>query len=206
MPTKVYSSEKYQPILPVSGGGTGGSSANEALTSLISGLGVDQYYSWNDRFPTYRPGASPPVTTYLTLGNIRNILGFNNNTVLAVERGGTGGTTAILARIGLGATSVLNENEEVVGSKWPVSCGGTGATTATAALTALGAAPATHNHAASNITSGTLPVARGGTGASTKSATLLSNIGIYYAATLAAGTTSYPPASNEGCLLVVPAT
>lgn len=53
------------------------------------------------------------------------------------------------------------------GTAIDVAHGGTGAATAAAALTNLGAAAATHNHAASNITSGTLPVARGGTGVAT---------------------------------------
>lgn len=48
-----------------------------------------------------------------------------------------------------------------------VEKGGTGANTAAEALTNLGAAASSHNHAASNITSGTLEVARGGTGATT---------------------------------------
>ena len=54
----------------------------------------------------------------------------------------------------------------------PVSKGGTGATTAAQARTNLGitasninAAPATHTHAASDITSGAIPVSHGGTGA-----------------------------------------
>ena len=47
-----------------------------------------------------------------------------------------------------------------------VSNGGTGATSASAALSNLGAAASSHNHSASNITSGTLGVARGGTGKS----------------------------------------
>ena len=46
----------------------------------------------------------------------------------------------------------------------------------------VGAAPASHNHAASNITSGTLPVARGGTGATTAAAAL-TNLGVTATAT-----------------------
>ena len=42
--------------------------------------------------------------------------------------------------------------------------------TPTEVLSDIGAAAASHNHSASNITSGTLPVARGGTGATTASA------------------------------------
>ena len=55
-----------------------------------------------------------------------------------------------------------------------IAGGGTGASSASAARTALGITPAnigaaasSHNHSASNITSGTLPVARGGTGQTT---------------------------------------
>ena len=42
----------------------------------------------------------------------------------------------------------------------PIANGGTGATTASKALSNLGAAASSHNHAASNITSGTLDAAR----------------------------------------------
>jgi hypothetical protein len=74
----------------------------------------------------------------------------------------------------------------------PVTKGGTGATDAATARTNLGitpanigAAPSTHEHAAENITSGTLasdrlptvPVAKGGTGA-TDAATARANLGI----------------------------
>ena len=52
----------------------------------------------------------------------------------------------------------------------PLAQGGTGATDAETARTNIGAAAAAHNHAASNITSGTLGIARGGTGKSTHTA------------------------------------
>ena len=57
--------------------------------------------------------------------------------------------------------------------------GGTGATTAEAARTALGAAAASHNHSASNITSGTLPITRGGTNAAARNTAMdnLINLG-----------------------------
>lgn len=41
----------------------------------------------------------------------------------------------------------------------------------------IGAAPASHNHSAANITSGTLPITRGGTGA-TSAANARTNLGI----------------------------
>ena len=57
----------------------------------------------------------------------------------------------------------------------------------------IGAAPASHNHSASNITSGTLPIARGGTGA-TNAAGIRTNIGVYgMASGTAAPTTTTCP-------------
>ena len=61
----------------------------------------------------------------------------------------------------------------------------------------IGAAPASHNHSASNITSGTLPIARGGTGA-TNAAGIRTNIGVYQMASgTAAPTTATCPV---GCV------
>ena len=72
-------------------------------------------------------------------------------------------------KIADGAVTVDKLADELV---MPVAKGGTGATTAAQARTNLGitpantgAAPATHTHAASDITSGALPVSHGGTGA-----------------------------------------
>ena len=57
----------------------------------------------------------------------------------------------------------------------------------------IGAAAASHNHSASNITSGTLPIARGGTGA-TSAAAARTNLGVYgMASGTAAPTTSTCP-------------
>ena len=61
----------------------------------------------------------------------------------------------------------------------------------------IGAAPASHNHSASNITSGTLPIARGGTGATTAAAAR-TNLGVYgMASGTAAPTTTTCP---QGCV------
>lgn len=84
-----------------------------------------------------------------------------------VAKGGTGATTAKDARANLG----LSDSSGNI----PVTSGGTGASTAAAARTNLGAAASSHNHAASDINSGTfssdrlptVPIAKGGTGATT---------------------------------------
>lgn len=72
---------------------------------------------------------------------------------LAINRGGTGATSAASARTNLGAAAE-------------------GHTHAYSALTGIPStfAPAAHNHSADNITSGVLPIARGGTGATTAAA------------------------------------
>lgn len=78
-----------------------------------------------------------------------------------------------------------------------VAKGGTGATTAAQARTNLGITPAnigaaasSHNHSASNITSGTLPVSRGGTG-QTSAAAVRNSLGL-------GNTTGAVPIANGG--------
>lgn len=57
----------------------------------------------------------------------------------------------------------------------------------------IGAAESSHNHSASNITSGTLPISRGGTGA-TSASSALSNLGV----TISSGTWTPTLASRNG--------
>lgn len=57
----------------------------------------------------------------------------------------------------------------------------------------IGAAESSHNHSASNITSGTLPISRGGTGA-TSASSALSNLGV----TISSGTWTPTLASRDG--------
>lgn len=99
-------------------------------------------------------------TGQTTVAGARNALGLGNTSgAVPIANGGTGQTTVAAARnaLGLGNTS----------GAVPVANGGTGATTAANARTNLGitlenlgAAASSHNHAAGNITSGTLNKAR----------------------------------------------
>lgn len=121
----------------------------------------------------YHNGSSWVALMSVDLGS-SNVSG-----TLPLTRGGTGATTAAAARTALGLGTVATDNTV------PVSRGGTGSTSAAAARSALditptsiGAAPSSHNHSASDITTGTLSVARGGTGETTLPA-LLNALGIF---------------------------
>lgn len=92
-------------------------------------------------------------TGQTTVAAARNAFGLGNTAgAVPIANGGTGQTTVAAARnaLGLGNTS----------GAVPVANGGTGAATAADARTNLGAAASSHNHAAGNITSGTLAAAR----------------------------------------------
>ena len=85
-----------------------------------------------------------------------------NGNAVAVNRGGTGATSAASALTSLGAQAALTS-----ASPLALSQGGTGATTAAAALTALGAQSALTSAAP-------LAIASGGTGATSQAAALIS--------------------------------
>lgn len=89
---------------------------------------------------------------YVEINRTRDYIAQKTAAVMPVSKGGTGQTTVAAARnaFGLGNTT----------GALPIANGGTGATSAAAARTALGCAAATHNHAAADITSGTLAKAR----------------------------------------------
>lgn len=113
--------------------------------------------SWERHFQT-PANVSWSTNTFDYSGSVTNAT-WNGNTV-AVNRGGTGATSAASALTSLGAQPALT-----TASPLALSQGGTGATTAAAALTALGAQPA--------LTSASpLGISAGGTGATTQQAAL----------------------------------
>lgn len=117
---------------------------------------------------------STVITNSITSSNV-NISSYPTNTVTGNITNGDSINTALKKL----ENKINNISGSGGGIDLPLSIanGGTGATTASAARTALGITPAnigaaasSHNHSASNITSGTLTIARGGTGATSASA------------------------------------
>ena len=93
--------------------------------------------------------------------------------VVPVENGGTGATTLAAALQNMFPNTATPTYIPVFGSNWESR----GFTTPASLMSAMGAAASSHNHSASNITSGTLPVARGGTGG-TSVVTALEGLGL----------------------------
>lgn len=97
------------------------------------------------------------------------------NVVMEIAQGGTGATTAAeaLKKLGLTATaSELNKMDGVTATTTELNY--VDGVTSNIQTQLNGKATSSHNHSASNITSGTLPIARGGTGATSASAALTS--------------------------------
>ena len=112
--------------------------------------------------------ADIPTLNQNTTGTAANVTG-----TVAIANGGTGATTAALARTALGLAALATKAQatlttDVIGTL-PVANGGTGATTAALARTALSAAASGDNSDITSLTGLTtdLTVVQGGTGAST---------------------------------------
>lgn len=152
--------------LPVSKGGTGANTASAALTNL--GAAAEEHAHTAAQVGAAPTAHASTATTYgagsaSNYGHVK--LSDSTSTASGASEGIAATPTAVKAAYDLAAS------KEESFSVLPVSKGGTGATTEATARTSLGitpsnigAAASAHNHAAGDITSGTLAVARGGTG------------------------------------------
>ena len=182
--------------IPISNGGTGATTASDAITNLgvdtaLSDKADKDLSNVTGTLPITKggTGATTTANALSNLGvttalsdkadkNLSNVTG-----TLAIANGGTGATTAADALSNLGVTTALNNKADKdlsnVTGTLAIANGGTGATTAANALSNLGITTALSDKAdkdLSNIT-GTLAIANGGTGATT-AANALTNLGI----------------------------
>ncbi len=143
-----HTQEEITGTLAIEQGGTGATSASQALTNL---------------------GAAH-------VGHLHQLSGMGITGTLPITKGGTGATTKEQALANLEAASTSHTHSltsSTISGTLPITKGGTGATSASSALSNLGAASTSHTHSLTSSTiSGTLPIEKGGTGATTQSAAL----------------------------------
>ena len=178
----------------------------------------------SDRFLVSDESADGDPNKHLTAVNmaayVRGKIVASDLPTIAVNKGGTGATTASGARTNLGLGSLATKNSVATGElpTVPVNKGGTGATTASGARSNLGLGSLATKNAlvandipsipASKVTSGTVstgqlptvPVNKGGTGATTASGAR-SNLGLGSLATkssVAAGELPTVPVNKGG--------
>ena len=157
-----HTQEEITGTFTIEQGGTGATSASQALTNL---------------------GAAH-------VGHLHQLSGMGITGTLPITKGGTGATTKEQALANLEAASTSHTHSlsslgaastshthsltsSTISGTLPITKGGTGATSASSALSNLGAASTSHTHALTSSTlTGTLPIEKGGTGATTQSAAL----------------------------------
>ena len=136
-----HTQEEITGTLAIEQGGTGATSASQALTNL---------------------GAAH-------VGHLHQLSGMGITGTLPITKGGTGATTKEQALANLEAASTSHTHSltsSTISGTLPITKGGTGATSASSALSNLGAASTSHTHSLTSSTiSGTLPIEKGGTGA-----------------------------------------
>lgn len=169
----------FDGVLPIENGGT---DANSPVSARIN-LG----FEYGEEVPTHVPATGNGSVYFLTQ---------IDNTPLSIKEGGTGANSAAGALTNLGLTATATELNYVDG------------VTSNIQTQLNGKAESSHNHNASNITSGTLssdrlptvPVSKGGTGATTLAAArkTLNNVGMNPIASTADDTPANWVALNNG--------
>ena len=143
-----HTQEEITGTLAIEQGGTGATSASQALTNL---------------------GAAH-------VGHLHQLSGMGITGTLPITKGGTGATTKEQALANLEAASTSHTHSltsSTISGTLPITKGGTGATSASSALSNLGAASTSHTHAlTSSSLTGTLPIEKGGTGATSTTGAL----------------------------------
>ena len=138
--------------VPIAQGGTNAATAADARTALGTN---DAANLTTGTVPTARLGSGTANSTTFLRGDSTWVAS-TSVTSVDVSGGATGLTTSGGPVTGTGTITLAGT--------LAIANGGTGATSAGAARTALGVAAASHSHAASDVTSGTIDTARLGSG------------------------------------------
>ena len=162
----VYNGTQYELVGDVDTNTTYTAATATPLAAGTAAVGTSTKYAREDhRHPaqTTVSGNAGSATKLATARTIRTNLGSTSTASFDGTANVTPGVTGTLPVINGGTGNTSVDTTPTSGSKKMVTSGGV--------YTALsGKAPSSHNHAAGNITSGTLPIIRGGTGVTSLSA------------------------------------